>query len=96
MPTTAAESADFVKIDRDLQMLLECFREVLVELGEHAIAHNLPWQGADHAAAPYLPERTAQAYSISRFRYRANSVISWRIAARSRWKSRSAAFSVFS
>jgi hypothetical protein len=33
----------FQKIDDDLTFLMNCFREVLEELGEHYLASNLPW-----------------------------------------------------
>jgi len=35
----------FEKIDGDLKFLMECFREVLSDLGENEIAKNLPWIG---------------------------------------------------
>jgi hypothetical protein len=34
----------FAKIDHDLGYLMDCFREVLVTLGEDEIARRLPWQ----------------------------------------------------
>lgn len=56
----------FEKVDRDLRFLMQCFREVLEELGEHDLACRLPWIGAPPASFEgLLPERIAQAYSIS-------------------------------
>jgi phosphoenolpyruvate carboxylase len=44
---------------------MQCFREVLVELGEEEVARRLPWQEAAHLADGELSERAAQAYSIA-------------------------------
>lgn len=55
------------KIRRDLRMVMDCFREVLRDLGEEAAAEQLPW-GATAAAptsATEHPRRTAQSYSIA-------------------------------
>lgn len=54
------------KVDRDLRFLIQCFREVLVEIGEHDLANTLPWQQPEPppVAGP-LPERLAQAYTIA-------------------------------
>lgn len=48
----------FSKIDSDLALLMGCFREVLVEQGDGALAAALPWQdGASAAhAGPAAPE----------------------------------------
>jgi len=35
---------DFDKIERDFHFLLDAFREVLREVGEHAVAETLPWR----------------------------------------------------
>ncbi len=70
---------DFDKAERDLQRLMAAFREVLVELGDGAVADLLPWQQNGHAedaaaAATSavangwpdgLAERMTQAYSIA-------------------------------
>jgi phosphoenolpyruvate carboxylase len=61
----ASDMADLAKVDRDLNFLLTCFREVLEELGEHEIARRIHWQGASRAQDVDLPERTAQAYSVA-------------------------------
>lgn len=54
------------KVERDLSFLMQCFREVLEEAGEHALARSLPWQGADVPPLDVLPsERLSQAYSIA-------------------------------
>ena len=46
-PTSALDFA-FSKIDVDLGFFMICFREVLEELGESALARRLPWiPGAD-------------------------------------------------
>lgn len=47
----------FEQIDRDLQFLIDCFREVLAELGHEELAKHLPWsadslQGVDPDALP--------------------------------------------
>ncbi len=41
----------FEKLDRDLRYLMQCFQEVLVELGQDALARALPWVGDETAAA---------------------------------------------
>lgn len=56
----------FDKIDSDLKLLMSCFRDVLIELGEEAIAKHLPWIGqgppeGDNAMTPGM----IQAISIS-------------------------------
>src|SRR5262249_21264965 len=54
------------KVDRDLSFLMHCFREILEEAGEHALARSLPWQGADTSFPDAIPaERLFQAYSIA-------------------------------
>jgi phosphoenolpyruvate carboxylase len=54
------------KVDHDLGFLMQCFREVLEEEGEHKLAHSLPWQGFTAPPADIKPsERLAQAYSIA-------------------------------
>lgn len=57
----------FAKIDHDLVFLMECFREVLVSLGEAGIACRLPWVGdiAAGESAEAFPPRLAHAYSIA-------------------------------
>ncbi|MEI6492675.1 MAG: phosphoenolpyruvate carboxylase [Verrucomicrobiota bacterium] len=57
----------FDKIDRDLQFLLECFREVLGELGLGELAEDLKWfgRGAPKIEAADLPARLGLVYSIA-------------------------------
>jgi phosphoenolpyruvate carboxylase len=53
------------KVDRDLGFLMQCFREVLEEAGEYALAQSLPWQETETPPPDYIPpERLSQAYSI--------------------------------
>jgi phosphoenolpyruvate carboxylase len=54
----------FQKIDDDLTFLMNCFREVLEELGEHYLARNLPWINQVNVDAEPNP-RLCQAYSIA-------------------------------
>jgi len=56
----------FAKIDADLGFLMDCLREVLIELGEEGAAKFLPWQadGSTHNIHE-PPERIEQAYSIA-------------------------------
>lgn len=53
----------FTKIDEDLLFLIECFREVLQDLGQGELAAALPWHGAEPPAE--LPARLGQAYSVA-------------------------------
>lgn len=56
----------FAKIDRDLRFLMECFQEVLIELGERDVARALPWLEGPMRVVPKLSsERVGQALSIS-------------------------------
>jgi phosphoenolpyruvate carboxylase len=61
--------ADFHKINRDIQFLIQCFREVLEELGEPSLAAYLPWQEPTPAGAVLPPEidlvKMTQSYSIA-------------------------------
>jgi phosphoenolpyruvate carboxylase len=57
------------KIRRDLDFLMTCFREVLEELGEHAVAASLPWTGhavacADSTASARLPQAFSTAFTL--------------------------------
>jgi phosphoenolpyruvate carboxylase len=57
---------DAVKVERDLAFVMTCFREVLEEAGEGALARCLPWGEGDCAAPAGVPrERMVQAYSIA-------------------------------
>jgi phosphoenolpyruvate carboxylase len=57
----------FDKIDLDLQFLLDCFREVLGELGLDELAEDLKWfgRGAPKIEAADLPARLGLVYSIA-------------------------------
>ncbi len=57
--------AGFDKIDRDLRFLLQCFHEVLTDLGELELAQHLPWQESATAQTHAPVERVAQAFSIA-------------------------------
>ena len=60
-------SIGFAKIETDLEFLMQCFRDVLVSLGQQDIADRLPWSGTDTPgpAADDFPPRLAHAYSIA-------------------------------
>ena len=56
------------KIDGDLQLMMTCFQEVLVSLGETRLAKCLPWSSSDEGSAELSREeegRYVQALSIS-------------------------------
>src|SRR3954468_8072323 len=54
------------KVERDLAFLMTCFREVLEEAGERALASCLPWGETPCAAPADVPrDRMVQAYSIA-------------------------------
>ncbi len=57
-------ASGFAKIDTDLSFLMQCLREVLVELGEQDAAAVLPWSGEIHDAEN-PPPGIEQAYSIA-------------------------------
>jgi len=40
---SSSKTNDFAKVDQDIQFLMQCFREVLEEDGEDALAQALPW-----------------------------------------------------
>ena len=57
---------DLEKVDHDLSFLMQCFREVLEEEGEHQLAGSLPWRDVNIPLSDIQPsERLAQAYSIA-------------------------------
>ncbi|MBX3248580.1 MAG: phosphoenolpyruvate carboxylase [Myxococcales bacterium] len=61
-------AADADKIDRDVCYLVDCFREVLEEAGEHALVATLPWRSDADARdfdASLPTERLAQALSVA-------------------------------
>jgi phosphoenolpyruvate carboxylase len=56
----------FEKIDHDLKFLIQCFWEVLTELGDGDVARSLPWLEAPSRVQSSLSsERMGQAYSIA-------------------------------
>ncbi len=62
---TTISSVDFEKTDRDFSFLLQCFREVLHEFGEHELADHLPSGGASVPIHEYpSAERAIQACCI--------------------------------
>lgn len=69
MLLSSSKTSDFAKVDQDIQFLMQCFREVLAENGEHALAHALPWGDGAESDAAYAntldPIKLTQAYSIA-------------------------------
>ncbi len=63
----SSKTSDFDKVDGDIQFLMQCFREVLEENGEHALAQSLPWQDERPIMPPSNsdPVKLTQAYSIA-------------------------------
>lgn len=58
----------FAQIDVDLSFLLECFAEVLAELGQSDLADFLPWRAKAKGVSSHsedVPARLGQAYSIA-------------------------------
>ena len=65
MITTTSSIIDFEKAERDFLFLLQCFQEVLHDLGEHILADHLPWQNTGIPLENYPhSERALQALSI--------------------------------
>jgi phosphoenolpyruvate carboxylase len=54
----------FEKINTDLQFLVQCFREVLIDLGDTELAKCVPWLEDSEIHEPF-PQRMAQVYSIA-------------------------------
>ncbi|MDX2137477.1 MAG: phosphoenolpyruvate carboxylase [Chloroflexota bacterium] len=68
MLLSSSKTTNFDKVDQDIQFLVQCFREVLEESGETALAAALPWQeGTAHtdAADGIDVVKLTQAYSIA-------------------------------
>jgi phosphoenolpyruvate carboxylase len=63
----SSKTSDFEKVDRDIRFLMQCFREVLEENGEHDLAAALPWQAEPDSAPAQTPSplKLTQAYSIA-------------------------------
>jgi phosphoenolpyruvate carboxylase len=53
------------KVERDLEFLLDCFREVLEGLGEQEVARSLSSGSGARASPGNLSERMVQAYSMA-------------------------------
>ncbi len=59
-------TVDQDKVERDIAFLMECFREVLAEAGEHQLAACLPWTEDSCLPLDGIPrERLLQTYSIA-------------------------------
>lgn len=66
MIVTSLRDDNLGKIREDLDFILDCFQEVLEELGETELAGRLLWRNATPTPAGIQqPHRTAQAYSIA-------------------------------
>lgn len=65
MLLTSSKMSDFAKVDQDLRFLIQCFREVLEEIGENATADALPWQELNTSTVHVEAEKLTQAYSIA-------------------------------
>lgn len=63
-PKSDLTAIGFEKIHNDLRFLVECFREVLLDLGETELANYVPWKGTVADEGNY-PARMAQVYSIA-------------------------------
>ncbi|ABL64615.1 phosphoenolpyruvate carboxylase [Chlorobium phaeobacteroides] len=65
MITTTSSVINFEKAERDFTFLLQCFQEMLHDLGEKELAEHLPWKRASMRLDDYPDiERAIQAYSI--------------------------------
>ena len=62
MSTPDYTTIGFEKMDRDLRFLMQCFAEVLGELGHAELAANLPWISSTSVEAP---ARLGLAYSVA-------------------------------
>jgi phosphoenolpyruvate carboxylase len=69
MLLSSSKVADFEKINRDIRFFIQCFREVLEELGEQALADYLPWQDIrqedDTLSSDIDVIKITQSYSIA-------------------------------
>lgn len=54
----------FEQIDRDLAFMMECFREVLIDLGHDELAAHLPWT-PDAGDAGALPPQLGLVYAVA-------------------------------
>jgi phosphoenolpyruvate carboxylase len=58
----------YKKIEDDLSFVMQCFAEMLENLGEHSLAKQLPWlksEGRHSDSSAVSPEKLIQAYSMS-------------------------------
>ncbi|MEM9399983.1 MAG: phosphoenolpyruvate carboxylase [Verrucomicrobiota bacterium] len=55
----------FSKIDRDLEFLMNCFKEVLDEIGEKEAAQSLPWLKDSDVKTTLTSEKFSQVLSVS-------------------------------
>ncbi len=68
MLLSSSKTSDFAKVDQDIQFLMQCFREVLEENGEEALAQALPWINTALSETPPTADdavNLTQAYSIA-------------------------------
>ena len=66
MTVTRANQINFEKIREDFAFLLDCFRDVLEDLGEEPLAQRLYWRDeTEPSDSVSQPRRTAQALSIA-------------------------------
>jgi len=68
MPATNDQILDnaFAKLERDLEFILACFREVLIELGDAELAARLPWRdGMNEGNPTEWRDRDVQVLSIA-------------------------------
>jgi len=62
---SSSKTSNFDKVDHDIHFVIECFHEVLEEIGESAIADALPWQDKDIITNKIETFKLTQAYSIA-------------------------------
>jgi phosphoenolpyruvate carboxylase len=57
----------FEQIDRDLEFLISCFREVLIGLGHDRLAAHLPWVGSPpgDTQVDELPDELGLAFAVA-------------------------------
>ena len=67
MPTAADQVHDlaFSKLERDLAYVMTCFREMLSELGEPALAQRLPWLAGEVGGGGEWRDRDIHMLSIA-------------------------------
>lgn len=67
MLLSSSKTSDFNKVHEDIDFLMHCFRDVLVDNGETALAAALPWMSGDTLPPPDTIDtlKLTQAYSIA-------------------------------